>query len=54
MSYVKNVLGCARDAPLWFWNEGNPGYNDYLLDFVETFAIRYLHKTISKSSKLYE
>lgn len=47
------ILGCVKDAPLWFWNEKNPGYNDFLLDFVETFSFKYLQHQPLKSANIY-
>ena len=46
-------LGCLKDAPLWFWNEQNPGYNDFILDFVEAFAVKYLQLHPLKTANIY-
>jgi len=42
-------LGCFKDAPLWFWPRGLVGYEDFITDFVESFAVKYIQQTNRES-----
>lgn len=48
-----SLLGCIKDAPLWFWSGKNPGSDDFILDFVETFAAKYLRQVPMQTANIY-